>query len=318
VVWHVEQPIVRTAPAPLYLLAALARERGYRVVLTGEGADELLGGYDIFKEAKVRRFCARQPGSARRPLLFRRLYPYLPELHRQPPSYLEAFFRARPDELRSPFFSHLPRWELTAGAKRFYSDEVRAALAGRDPYAEIGAALPPRYGAWDPFCQGQYLETAHLLGGYLLSSQGDRMAMAHGVEGRFPFLDVRVAELAARIPPRLKMKGLDEKHILKRAAADLVPASVLRRPKQPYRAPHADCFFDVERGRPRFDYVAELLSAPAIARGGLFHPGAVGRLVDKAKSGGVTGARDGMALVAILSAQLAVEQLIHQSRRSAT
>ena len=89
---------------------------------------------------------------------------------------------------------------------------------------------------WSPFCQAQYLESTIFLPGYLLSSQGDRMAMAHSVEGRFPFLDHRVAEFAARIPPRLKMKGLCEKYLLKRASRDYVPDSVVQRTKQPYRA----------------------------------------------------------------------------------
>jgi len=67
VIWHTEQPIVRTAPAPLYLLSRLVRANGYKVVLTGEGSDEVLGGYDIFKEAKIRRHWARFPASRRRP-----------------------------------------------------------------------------------------------------------------------------------------------------------------------------------------------------------------------------------------------------------
>ena len=87
--------------------------------------------------------------------------------------------------------------------------------------------------------RGQYLEATIFLPEYLLSSQGDRMAMAHSVEGRYPFLDHRVVEFAAKLPARVKMKVLDEKHILKRAVADLIPESVTRRKKQPYRAPDA-------------------------------------------------------------------------------
>ncbi len=68
VIWHTEQPIVRTAPAPLYLLSELVRDSGFKVVLTGEGADETMGGYDIFKEAKIRRFWGRNPASDWRPL----------------------------------------------------------------------------------------------------------------------------------------------------------------------------------------------------------------------------------------------------------
>ena len=119
----------------------------------------------------------------------------------------------------------------------FCAADVQAAMRGHDVYADCLAMLPPEFAAWPPFCQAQFLETTTLLPGYILSSQGDRMAMAHGVEGRYPFLDHRVAEFAARVPPRLKMKGLREKYLLKRATRHIVPEAVARRTKQP-SGPH--------------------------------------------------------------------------------
>jgi asparagine synthetase B (glutamine-hydrolysing) len=100
--------------------------------------------------------------------------------------------------------------------------------ADRDPATRIRI--------WDPLARDQYLEIRTLLSGYLLASQGDRVAMASSVEGRFPFLDVEVIELACSLPPNFKLRVLDEKHVLKRAATGLVPESIIRRPKQPYRA----------------------------------------------------------------------------------
>jgi asparagine synthase (glutamine-hydrolysing) len=173
--------------------------------------------------------------------------------------------------------------------------------------------LPEGYARWDPLCQAQYLETAILMPGYILSSQGDRMAMAHSVEGRFPFLDHRVAELAAQIPPRWKMKGLNEKYVLKRAVRGLVPDAVLRRTKQPYRAPEAASFFDVRTGRARFEYVDELLSPRRIRDDGLFDAEAVGRLVEKVRGGRAIGIKDNMALVGILSTQLLVDKLVRDA-----
>lgn len=120
VMWHIETPVVRSAPAPMFLLSRLVRERGFKVVLTGEGADEFWGGYDIFKEAKVRAFWARQLYSKRRPLLLKRLYPYLEGLQRQSPEYLQAFFRISGDMLSDPLSSHMPRWELTGKAQLFF------------------------------------------------------------------------------------------------------------------------------------------------------------------------------------------------------
>jgi asparagine synthase (glutamine-hydrolysing) len=312
VIRHTEKPTLRTAPAPLYLLSKLVRDQGYKVVLTGEGADEMLGGYDIFKEVKIRRFCASQPGSDFRALLFKRLYPYLPNIQNQSAAYLAAFFRARPDQLDDPLFSHLPRWQMTARLKKFFSTDLRNQLTYYDPYVELLESLPDSYRRWDPFCRAQYLETKVLLPGYILSSQGDRMAMAHSVEGRFPFLDYRLAELAARMPVRLKMKGLNEKYVLKKAAQDLVPAEVVRRTKQPYRAPEAASFVDPPTGKFRYGYVEELLAPDRLQRDGLFCPTSVGQLVRKARAGKVVGIRDNMALVGILSTQLLVDQLVDQ------
>src|SRR5205823_4480252 len=202
----------------------------------------ILAGYDIFKEAKIRRFWARRPESRWRPMLLRRLYPYLAGIQRQPQAYLEAFFRAGIENPGDPFFSHRPRWSVTARAKAFFSADLRAELAGYDAAAELRAGLPPEYASWHPLSQAQYLEAAYLLPGYILSSQGDRVAMAHGVEGRFPFLDHRVAELAARIPSRLRLNGLTEKYLLRKSAGRFLPPAIARRPKQPYRAPESESF----------------------------------------------------------------------------
>ena len=186
VIRHAEQPILRTAPAPLLALSGLAHRAGCKVVLTGEGADEIFAGYDIFKEAKIRRFWAREPLSQSRPRLFRLLYPYLPGLQGQSQKYLEAFFGNGLAETSDPVYSHLPRFRTTAGAKVFFSNTLLESIRGYDAIAELRESLPAEFGRWHPLSQAQYLETAHLLPGYILSSQGDRVAMANAVECRFP------------------------------------------------------------------------------------------------------------------------------------
>ena len=314
VVWHAESPVIRTAAAPLYLLSELVRESGYKVVLTGEGADEVLGGYDIFKEAKIRRFWAARPESKLRPLLLKRLYPYMKNLQAQPDAYLKAFFRVRPKDLSSPFFSHLTRWDLTAGIKRYYSSAVKAELEDFDVYADLRGTLPDGYNDWEPFEQAQYLESTILMPGYILSSQGDRMSMGHSVEGRFPFLDHRVVEFAATLSPQLKMKVLDEKYALKRAMGHLIPPSVARRPKQPYRAPDAVSLLGGPNGAGRPEYTDALLSSDRIQTDGIFEPRAVEKLVKKFTTGRAIGVRDNMALVGIVSTQLLVDQLIENFR----
>lgn len=300
VIHFAERPVIRTAPAPLYQLSALVRQAGLKVVLTGEGADEVFAGYDVFKEARVRRFCGRQPASRIRPLLFSRLYPYLPGLQQQSVEYLAAFFGTGNAALDDPLFSHRPRFKTTAAAKIFFSGDLRAALKGYDATEELASRLPEVFSLWHPLHQAQYLETRFLLPGYILSSQGDRMAMAHGIEGRFPFLDHRVVEFATRLPPEMKLRGLVEKHILRKAAKHLLPTAIQERSKQPYRAPEARSFV----GAGELDYVRDAMSEASIAADGLFNAKAVVKLHEKCRMQPASGFRDNAAFVGILSTQL--------------
>jgi len=302
VVRHAETPLVRTAPAPLYLLSRLTREQGIKVVLSGEGSDEVFFGYDLFKDTMVRLRCWQRPRSTRLPRLLDRLYPDLAPGIRKGAFWRGYFLSAgSPDD---PLFSHLPRFGMTARIKDFYAEPFRASLRRFDPLAELRESLPPDFARWSPLGRAAYLEMTTLLSPYLLSSQGDRMAMAHGVELRVPYLDHRLFEFAAALPPRSKLRGLREKHILRRwaaeAAAGIVPPAVARRPKQPYRAPDVPAFFE---GQPP-EYVAALLDPPSLRRTGIFDPSAVLALVRRCRAGLVNRVWENQALVAILSTEL--------------
>ena len=174
-------------------------------------------------------------------------------------------------------------------------------LTDRDPIADLVATLPAEFATWDPLARDQYVEIRTLLSGYLLSAQGDRMAMASSVEGRFPFLDTNVVELACSLPADYKLRVLDEKHVLKRVAASLVPPAIVRRPKQPFRAPDALAF----AGADRPAWVDEVLERSAVIECGAFDPGAVDRLWAKCRAApGQLSNADNMALVGVLSTQL--------------
>ena len=296
---HSESPVLRTAPAPMRLLSGLVRRSDVKVVLTGEGADEVLGGYDIFKEAKVRQFWARYPDSAWRPALLRRLYPYLDLTSTQSTAYLREFFGIGLDRPNDPFFSHLPRWATTAQCKLFLSEDLKSQVTG-SAVERFRAELPGRIDRWHPFNRGEYVEARTLLPSYLLSSQGDRMLMANSVEGRFPFLDHRLMAFANALHPRHKMRVLREKHLLREAMKNDLPPSILERHKQPYRAPDAAAF--LQGTEP--DYVNQLVSRESIAKYGYFDTEKVGRLVAKLRRGRSSAARDNMAFVGILSTQL--------------
>jgi len=300
-IWHTEMPVLRTAPAPLLLLARQVHRQGFKVVLTGEGADEVCGGYDLFKEGKIRRFWARQPDSAWRPLLFSKLYPYLARSPVANRHFARLFFGQRLAEVANPFYAHMTRWSTTRGIFKLLSPEIQASLAGANPEDELTRELPGAFDRWSALSRDQYIEVKTLLEGYLLSSQGDRPSMAHSVEGRVPYLDHRVIEFLNGLSPRYKLRALHEKVLLRRALHRRVPESILKRVKQPYRAPDSGSFF--LGGRP-LPYVEELLSEPNVRRTGYFRPEAVGRLLEKCRTGRALGAGDNMAFVAVLSTLL--------------
>jgi asparagine synthase (glutamine-hydrolysing) len=310
-VWHAESPVVRTAPAPMMLLADSVRAAGYKVVLTGEGADEAFGGYDIFKEAAIRRFVARAPGSTWRAALLGRLYPYLAHSPAAGRAMTQGFFGSGLDQRQTPGFAHMLRVATTGRVISFFGDEWRHRLQAFDAPAALQAQLPDGFMRWPALARDQYIEANTLMSGYLLSSQGDRMAMAASVEARYPFLDHRVLEFSCRMPARLKLCGLHEKVLLRRAFAADLPPSIGQRTKQPYRAPDSACFFeDGARGRRLRDETAELLEARSLADAGLFDPAAVARLVEKCRSGRAIGFGDNMAFVGVLSTMWLHRQFI--------
>jgi asparagine synthase (glutamine-hydrolysing) len=296
---HGEMPVLRTAPAPMQLLSGLVRRSNVKVVLTGEGADEVLGGYDIFKESKVRQFWAVNPESTWRPALLKRLYPYLDLTTAQSAAYLKEFFGVGLATPEDPVFSHLPRWATTAQVKLFWSDDLRSRVQG-SAVERLRASLAGKLAGYAPFNRSEYLEAKTLLPGYLLSSQGDRMLMANSVEGRFPFLDHRLIEFANTLRPSVKMHVLREKALLKDMMRGRLPDSILKRYKQPYRAPDAAAFTGA--GTPA--YVDELLSEQRLKDYGYFDAAKVTRLVAKMRRSAAPSTRDNQAFVGVLSTQL--------------
>jgi asparagine synthase (glutamine-hydrolysing) len=306
-VWHAEAPVLRTAPVPLMLLAERVRAAGIKVVLTGEGADEVFGGYDLFKEGKVRRFWAQQPDSAWRPSLLRRLYPYLRHSPVGNQAFAATYFGRSLADTHDPGYAHRARWTTTRRLWNLFTPEARGMLdAGAGELT--GLELPAAFNEWEALSRDQYIEAKTLLEGYLLAAQGDRVAMAHSVEGRVPFLDHRVVEFAGRLPARYKLRGLREKAVLKAALAGLLPDEIRARTKQPYRAPDSPCFF--EHGEP-LPWVAQLLGERSLRDAGWFDAAAVARLVAKCRAGRAIGFGDNMALVGVLSTMLLHEQFAH-------
>jgi asparagine synthase (glutamine-hydrolysing) len=313
VVWHCESPLLRTAPVPLYLLSGLVRDAGMKVVLTGEGADELLAGYSIFKEDRVRRFWARRPDSAVRPALFSRLHPEVQAGGARASGMWARFFGRQLTATDLPFYAHLTRWTNTAWTLRMLHPDLRGQAGGDEA---LLATMPPGWASWDPLARAQWVEIATFMSTYLLSCQGDRVAMAHGVEVRYPFLDPGVVDYCAGLPPEHKLVGLRDKVALRRLASRTLPPEIWRRPKQPYRAPMTSALFGP--GEP--GYVSHLMSDTVIDDLGLLDPRAARLLRDRARArdGHLPGEREEMALVGALTLQaLGQAYLVEGRDRSA-
>lgn len=299
-IWHTEFPILRTSPVPMFLLSKKVRENNIKVVITGEGADEMLAGYNIFKEAKIRRFWAGDPKSKIRPRLLTKLYPYLSGLKNSPDLALKMFFGFRLSDTTDPLYSHLLRWHNTGRLRAFLFNGETSPTNDFLADAQLTQSLPKGFDRWSDLAKSQYLEATIFMSGYLLSSQGDRMAMGNSVEGRYPFLDYRVMEFCAQLPDSHKLNSLNEKFILKKLSQGRIPPSITSRPKQPYRAPIAS-MLNSEGLR---EYFNDLLSEDSLRKSGVFNPEKVRALMTNVSRQDSVSEVDQMAIAGILSTQI--------------
>ena len=311
VVWHSETPLTRTAPTPMLILSKLVRDNNIKVVITGEGSDEILAGYDIFREAVIRQFWSRQPGSSLRPMLLKRIYPDIPHLRNASPNILKMFFGYKLEDTGNPLYSHLLRWNNSNHIKKHFSDSIKASVNGYDPLEDLSGKLPQDFNNWSTLAKAQWLETTVFMSGYLLSSQGDRMAMANSVEGRYPFLDYRVIEFCSSLPDRLKLNGTNEKYLLKKLMTGRIPDSIVKRPKQPYRAPISSVF--LAKDKP--DYVNEMLSESMIRKAGVFNAESVTSLLEKIQKSATASEMENMVLTSVISTHLLYHQFIEDQNQ---
>jgi asparagine synthase (glutamine-hydrolysing) len=224
-----------------YLLSRAVRDAGYKVVLTGEGSDEILGGYAHFRRDMLLYNQAGQDPASVAGLLadLERLNSVsrgllLPDGEAGPlegvkrllgfvPSWIETF-SARSMKMRGVLAGDfLDKFGQQEGLHGLFSDvDVRGQLTGRDPVH-----------------QSLYLWSKTMLPGYILTMLGDRMEMAHSVEGRVPFLDHHVVEVIRSQPVNQKIRGMTEKYVLRESVRDVITDTIYRRQKHPFLAPPA-------------------------------------------------------------------------------
>jgi asparagine synthase (glutamine-hydrolysing) len=259
-----EGPVLDTSCAALLRLAQSVHAQGYKVALTGEGADEALAGYIWYKSQMIRDGIARRVG--RTPLrLFRKLLLRSisgRRLHLPPECAVRGVRPAQQD-----------LFEIISQAKpSLYSSEMWDRLGNHDPYDDLDITNQ-NITRWHPLNQSLYVGYKVMLAGLLMISKGDRIAMNASVETRYPFLDDDVISFCSGIAPEYKMRGLTEKWILRQVARRILPASIADRPKTMFRACMSRSFL----GRSRPSWVDQLLSPESLRATGYFDPAALAR-----------------------------------------
>jgi asparagine synthase (glutamine-hydrolysing) len=302
VIYHTEVPLLRSGAFPMYVLANLVRSNDIKVVLSGEGSDELFGGYDIFREVKIRDFCSRNPDSKWGAALYKKINNFVSGLAAQSVNSLSLYYNSTDSQSR--FSSHLSRWKLSSYSQQFFSSEYREAMKNYDELGALEEFLPQDYPDWSPIQRAQYLEVTTLFSNYLLSSQGDRVSMAASVECRYPFLDYEVAEFAAALPDSMKIMGLNEKYIVKKMAQKYVPETITERKKFPYRAP-----IDISK-LLQDEYVRYMTSECSIKQFNIFNSNAVARFLSSIEAKESPSERDCMLFMGVLTTQILCEQFI--------
>jgi asparagine synthase (glutamine-hydrolysing) len=270
-IWHLDQPIADDACLPNFMVALLARDH-VKMTLTGEGGDELFGGYARYAVERLAPFSTRAPGAAR--ATARRLALRRPgRSRRQIATYALA---EAGESARFAMYTVLMHPELRAELSTGALSEAVGRVKPSEPFAEP----LDRTDATDPLNRALYVDTQHWLPDYLLA-RGDKTSMAASLEARVPLLDHPLVEFAASLPAKLKINGLKmtRKYLLREVARDLLPAPVLSRPKKGFPVPMSVWL----RGGAR-DFCRDLLEPNLVRRRGLFSPQVVTRLVDEHQS----------------------------------
>jgi asparagine synthase (glutamine-hydrolysing) len=305
VLWHLELPLLYPIAIPHYILSQAAHNAGLKVILSGEGADEIFGGYDCFRADKMRRVLSSPGLAPMRSLAYRQLYrwagstpglvDFMIDLHRRPTAPVEQRYGTYP--------AWYDVWQMLLPFKHFlFADGLTSQLDGTDPEAEFEEIRPTEIQRLSSLDRSISLELLTRLPSWILPIS-DRVSMANGIELRVPFLDHRIIEFSAAIPEDLKMRGFSEKTVLRDAMLGLIPEAIRRRRKRPFYTPITDWFFS----DPAPEYVADALSDAAVRNAGWFDLDGLSRLRSMGKAatpGSFDAVRIEWALMGVLGVQL--------------
>lgn len=266
-VWHREDPTSIAIEVPLMILSRLASQY-VKVAMSGEGSDELFGGYAWFRTDKVLRMLRRIP------LGLRNVLCQLRPLNKRPRFSKLLRLPSGMDFIRYKQLMHTSNPNFD---ERVFSNEIVAEMSRTHGQSEV-PRLPEGFDQWHPFTQLQYFEMTVRLPN-LITRNLDAASMAYSVEARVPFLDHELLEFCASIPPKLKMRRLQEKYILRRAMNDMIPPEILWRRKRGLNAPFSQWMQNLP------EFAMELLSKHQIKTKGYFNADFVAGMIKDHRAG---------------------------------
>ena len=306
--WHAERTIYNTLAVAKLLMSRRVREVNYKVVLTGEGSDELFGGYPAFRRDLILHGLDDLPASERRE--WESLLSESNEQFRGAMLAENAINDPAFDELMGFTPSCLQPW-LSAGLRvpALLHPGIRQELDGYEPGRAIAAeldacALEGRH-ALD---KAQYVWIKTMLEGQILTWGGDRVDMANSMEARPAFLDHHLAEYASTIPPAMRIKGRTEKYVLREAMKGLLPETLYKREKFAFMAPPAHANSGNWSAMQRLSGI--YLDDTALEEAGLLDPGSVRAIFELHDAPDTTAATQ-VQLDAIINHMLGV-QILHK------
>lgn len=266
VVWHTECPLFRTAPIPLYGLASLIHEAGFKAILSGEGSDELFCGYPVFYEGEVISILSQFEADGK--LAKKEIERFLNrKISSGEFNDMAAKFSFNPDTIQG-FPSHTSRWKETKRLLSLFTDGLIPTGASETALERLKNFMGNGQRNLTSLAWAQQAEIVTKQEGYILAAQGDRVSMAHAVEKRLPYLDRTVADFALQVDESLRQHGESDKYILREMMRNILPDEIVSRPKQGYLAPGSTPF---ARRQTKNSYVEELLSDSEIKRIGYFN-----------------------------------------------
>jgi asparagine synthase (glutamine-hydrolysing) len=280
-IYHAETPAISTESVPLMALSGLAKKQ-VKVVLTGEGSDEALGGYEYFQWEALRLAGAQRLGGR---LALAAMKPVFSATYgRDNPFFPNAGSSRWAEEVFGFYPAGMMLFHNWRALRRLTYSAGMLERADRASDAELIDLPRQRILRWDQLNRSLYVSSRVFLQGHLLATHGDRVLMANSVEGRYPFLDRTIQEFLARVPPSLKMapNGLlpTSKYLLRRAMRDRLPEEVVHRRKKMFLAPFGTPFVGFDAP----EYVRELLSERALREYGYFDPLKVGAIAKEMES----------------------------------